>query len=155
MAKRQKLDLVHATPAQIQELKGDIDHLERMFEADKQSGRPKIQDPEEFRNEIAKKKKVLKDHSPKRLRGENANKLKRYRDELAEKIRDRMPRSNDYFQPQPKGVHGFDFERAVKQQMDFQSNPETARMVQEWKHIGRRLDPDDPTITNVERLRRQ
>ena len=155
MAKRQKLDLVHATPSQITELKADIDAAKRMLDADAQSGRPKIQDRQEFvREHITAKQKILDDHSPKRLRGENANKLLKQAREMADEITEAMPKTNDYYQRYPKGGgSSHDFERAVKQQMAFQTNKVLQKKITAYKNIMARIDPDDPTIRNIEKLR--
>jgi hypothetical protein len=152
---KQKLDLVHLSVDQIRGIKQDIKELENMLKADKASGRPKIQNEAEFVAEIKKKKKLLKDHSPKELRGQNKNKAYARAKELREIIADAMPKKRDYYQRYPKGgdmTH--DFDRTVRQQMAFQKDKKLKQAVQEYKHIMRRLEPDDPTISNIELLRR-
>jgi hypothetical protein len=64
-----KIDLTLATPQQIKEIGAEINHLEKMLEADKRSRSPKIQDEAEFRANIAAKKKLIEQHSPKPLKG--------------------------------------------------------------------------------------
>lgn len=154
-AKKNELDLVHLTPNQVQDMKRDIDQLEKMLRSDRASGRPKIQDEGEFRSVIDKKKKILADHAPKKFRGEKANRMLKLARELETKITDAMPKTREYYQRYPKGAQeDFDFERTVQQQMAFMRNKELQGDIRAYKHIMRRIDPDDPTLTNIERLRR-
>jgi len=150
----QKLDLVHITVDQIKEIKSDITSMENMLKADIASGRPKIQDKVEFIGEINKKKKILKDHTPKAFRGKKKNEAYTRAKKLKKIIQDAMPSKKAYYQPYPKDGSSFDFERVVKQQMDFQNNKKMQAAVQEYKHLMRRIDPSDPSITNIELLRK-
>jgi len=149
--KKSELDLVHASPSQIQELKSEINYLESMLASEAGS---KIQDRTEFNAEIAKKREVLQAHAPKKLRGEKANKLLKQARELEKDIKEAMVPAKEAYQPYPKNGSSFDFERSVKQQMAFQLNKGIQKKVAHYKNIMRRLDPDDPTIANIERLRR-
>ena len=149
--KKAELDLVHVSPAQISEMKADINSAERMLKADIASGRPKIQDKAEFKAEVAKKQKILDVHAPKKFRGENANKQLKRAQDLKQRIIEAMPKSREYYQQYPKGDgSNLDFERAVKQQIFFQTDKQVQENVRHYKHIMRRIDPDDPTITNIE-----
>jgi len=150
----QKLDLVHVTVDQIREIKSEIRQMENMLKADIASGRPKIQDRNEFIGEINKKKKVLKDHTPKPFRGRKKNEAYTRAKKLKKFIQSAMPSKKAYYQPYPKDGSSYDFEAVVKQQMDFQTNKKTQDAVQEYKHLMRRIDPQDPTITNIELLRK-
>jgi len=151
---KQKLDLVHLSADNIRGIKNDIKELENMLSADIASGSPKIQNRAEFTREITEKKKILKDHTPKELRGANKNKAYKRVKELKKIISDAMPPSKEYYQPYPKAGSSYDFERVVNQQMAFQTDKKMQSMVQEYKHLCRRLDPSDPTITNIELLRK-
>ncbi len=153
---KQKLDLVHASVGRIKSLKADIASMTRMLENDQRSAHPKIQDPAEYKADVAKKQKELDDHSPRKATGEAANKLNRLQRELGKKIQERMPRSRDYFRKHPKGENhdDFDFERAVEQQVAFQRNTQLQYAIRVWKYARRCLEPDNPEITNIERLRR-
>jgi len=148
-----KTDLTLVTPQQVQEIKRDIKHLENMLERDKRSGSPKIQDTEEFRAEITKKKKILETHAPRPFRGKNKDKAAKRIKELDTFIQEHMPRSRDYFQSAPKGCNN-DFERTVQQQIAFQTNPNIQKAIAERKHLLGRLEPHDPVIRNIENLRR-
>jgi len=124
-----------------------------MYKADQLSGRPKIQDGAEFHGEINKKKKVLEDHKPKKLRGQKANRAYKEADRLKAIIQDHMITRKQQESKYPKGFD-HDFERAVEQQMKFQTDSELKQSIMRYKNIMRRLDPSDPTITNIELLRR-
>ena len=154
--KKSEFDLVHASVDQIREIKNDIAHLERMLKADQSQTTPKITDVTEFKAEIAKKKKLIKNHAPKKLKGKEASKAYAKAKELKKIIQEAMPSSKEYYRPYPKGEngHNFDFERAVKQQMAFQTDPKIQKAVINYKSILRRIDPDNPEITNIELLRK-
>ena len=51
-----KKDLTLITPQQATEIRAEINHLEKMLQADRRSRSPKIQDEAEFMAEIKKKK---------------------------------------------------------------------------------------------------
>jgi len=142
-----------ATPQQINEIRADINRSEKMLEADKRSRSPKIQDVAEFNMELDKKRKILEDHTPKPFRGKNKDKAAKRIRELDSFIQEHMPKSRDYYQQQPKGCNN-DFERTVNQQIAFQTNPKIQKAVAERKHLVARLEPQDPTLRNIERLRR-
>jgi septal ring factor EnvC (AmiA/AmiB activator) len=154
-----KAEKVFMTDKQIAEVKSEIASIEKLL---KRSENPKdhvgraIQDPAELHKEIAKHKKLLEDHVPAKFRGENANRKLKEARKLAEEIKAAMPRSKDYFNRYPKGSDGHsrhaDFERSVQQQMAFQ-HPDMQKKILRYKSIMRRIDPQDPTITNIEALR--
>ncbi len=149
-----KIDLTLATPQQCTEIRQEINHLERMLESDKRSRSPKIQDVEEFKAEISKKKKMLEAHAPKALRGKNKDKAFKRAKELGKFIEEQMPKSKDYFKQGPKRGCDNDFDRTVRQQIIFQTDPKIQKAIHEYKNLMGRLEPNDPTIRNIERLRR-
>ena len=151
--KKSEFDLVHATIPQIRELKSDIAHLEKMYDADQRSGRPKIQDKAEFDAHLNKKRKELKDHEPKKFRGPKSNKAYTEAKRLRGIIQDAMPTRKEHEMP-AKSEGGFDFERAVQREIAYQTNPKVKEAIRQYKHIMRRIDPSDPTITNLELLRK-
>jgi hypothetical protein len=154
--KKKEEDLVYMTPDQIREMRADIDSLDRMLKVDESGvyGRPKIQDKVEFQEELNKKKKTLRAHTPKKVTGVEANKLFARSKELKQKIQDAMVPTKDFYQSYPKGGgSSFDFERAVRQQMAFQRDPKMQQDIAEYKQIVRRLDPDDPMNSNIEHFR--
>lgn len=145
---------VFATEIQLAETKSEIASLERMLAADRTRKEPKL-DEGDFKREIAKKQKFLAEVSPMKFRGQAGNKAFDRAKKLEKEIKEAMPSSKAYFQPYPKeDGKERDFENAVRQQMEFQRNPDVQQKVQELKHIMRRLDPSDPMVTNIERLRR-
>jgi len=154
--KKSEFDLVHASVAQIAEIKKDINYLENMLRADETNRRPKIQDKAEFKADIEKKKKVLVVHAPRKYRGASGNKAYARIKDLKKIIIDAMPKQKDYFQKYPKDgdVREHDFERTIQQQIAFQTDPKIKKAVQEYKYVMRRLEPDNPTISNIELLRR-
>ena len=149
-----KVDLTLITPQQAKEIGAEINHLERMLQVDRMSPSPKIQDVAEFRADIAKKKKILNNYTPKPFRGKNKDKAAKRIKELDSFIKEQMPSSKSYYQNYPKnGGCDNDFERAVRQQMAFQSNPKVQKAVAERKNLVGRLEPQDPYIRSVENLR--
>ena len=96
------------------------------------------------------------EHKPRRLRGQKANKAYAEAKRLKKIIQGAMPSRKAYFKPYPKSSdgHDFDFERTVAQQVAFQTDPKIKKAVQHYKNIMRRLDPSDPTISNIELLRK-
>ena len=150
-----KVDLNLATPQQVKEIGADINNLEKMLESDRRSPSPKIQDVAEFTAEINKKKQLLKDHSPKPFRGKNKDKAWSRIKELDSYIKENMPKRKDYYRTYPKnGGCDNDFERAVKHQIFCQTNKKFKKAVEERKYLAGRLEPHDPTIRNIENLRR-
>ena len=65
-----------------------------------------------------------------------------------------MPKTKDYYQRYPKDGNSYDFDRTVRQQIAFQTDKNIKNAVKEYKNIMRRLDPQDPTISNIELLRK-
>jgi len=149
-----KIDLTLATPQQIKEIGAEINHLEKMLEVDKRSRSPKIQDEAEFRANIAAKKKLIEQHSPKPFRGKTKDIAAKRIKELDNFIKQEMPRAKDYYKPYPKNGADNVFERAVQQQMAFQTNPKIQKAIAERKNLIGRLEPNDPYIRNIENLRR-
>lgn len=155
--KKTEYDIVHMTEAQCKEVKEDIENMEAMLNDPRDWVRNKITDEAEVRGQIAKKKKLLAEHVPRKLRGQKANKAYAEAKKLAGYIREQMPSRKDYFRPYAKNSDDHnrqaDFEKAVAQQMAFQTNPEVQRAIIRYKNIMRRIDPKDPTISNIEKLR--
>jgi len=158
MQKKTEYDIVHMTDAQCVEVKADIERMEKMLNDPRDWVRKKITDVNEVKTEIQKKKDLLKAHVPKKLRGQKANKAFARAKELKEYIQKHMPDRKSYFQPYAKDSDSHkrqaDFERTVKQQMEFQKNPEIQKAIIQYKNIMRRIDPQDPSISNIEALRK-
>ena len=158
-AKKSEFDTAFITSAQERDLKEDIRTLETMYKNDRSGlyGKPKITDTAEFFAQIKKKEAILENHTPKKFRGKNSNAAYTKAKELAGKIKKVLPDKKDYFRPYPSGKNpvssDFDFERTVQQQIKFMTDPKIQSMVREYKHIMAKIDPSDPTIRNIERLR--
>jgi len=158
--KKTKQEKVFLSNAQIEDFKKDCEAIEALLKRAQDPkdhvGR-KIQDPAELQKELSKKKKLLADHTPKKLRGQNANRLLKEARDLGEFIKTQMPKVSEYYQRYPKAEDGHtkesDFEKVVAQQVKFQTDPKIVHAVNRYKSIMRRIDPDDPTISNIERLR--
>ena len=151
--KQNEFDLSFITPAHAAKTKQEIESLEAMLKADQASKSPKIQDVGEVMQNIKKKKAVLENHTPKKFRGQTGNAAWSRAKDLAEKIKKELPGRKDYYMKYPKEDSSQDFERVVKQQVRFQTDPKIQSMVREYKHLLRRIDPSDPSIANIERLR--
>ena len=146
---------VYMTPEEIRETQGEIDSLCRMLKNDQASRSPKIQDVSGFRSDIAKKQKLLDEFAPKKVTGKQASKLYARAKELEVKLKDVLLPSKEYFQQYPRGGGSSqDFERAVRRQMQIQTDKRLKGEILEYKSIMRRLDPDDAGLSNVERFRR-
>jgi len=156
--KKTEFDIVHMTEAQCREVREEIDMMEGMLNDPRPWVRNKITDEAEIRKTIKSKKKLIEDHTPRKLTGQKANKAYAEAKKLADFIREQMPSRKDYFRPYAKESDDHnrqaDFERAVQQQVKFQTDPEIQRAIIHYKNIMRRLDPSDPTISNIEKLRR-
>ncbi len=128
-----------------------------MLKEDAQRKVPKITDIAGVKAEILKKQQYIERFSPPMLRGENANRAYKEAKELEKTIKDNMPKSSLYGQHYPRGsdshLQAQKFEEAVRQQIHFQTNPELKQAVLKYKHLMARIDPSDPTVRNIERLR--
>ena len=151
--KQNEFDLSFITPAQAAKTKQEIESLETMLKADQASRKPKIQDVGEVMQNIKRKKTMLENHTPKKFRGQTSNAAWSRAKDLAEKIKKEMPGKKEYYMRYPKEESSQDFERVVNQQVRFQTDPKIQSMVREYKHLLRRIDPSDPSIANIERLR--
>ena len=160
-------DIVHMTPAQVKEVKRDVADLKKMLREDQQRRSPKIIDRMEFAEDIRRKEKMIADHSPRDFRSKaEENKAFAYAKKLGDWISNQMPSTRAYYQEQPKEKDRYGnpiipdhnekqaFEKTVEQQMHFQTDKRCIEAVNRYKNIMRRLDPLDPTITNIELLRR-
>lgn len=116
----------------------------------------RIVDTGEIKSEIAKKQKHLRDFSPKEFTGKDRDKYYKKAKKYARWIHENMPPNKEHKMMYPKGVgtarSEVNFDQAVQNQVKWQLNGQ--KVVEAYKHIMRRLDPQNPTITNIERLRR-
>ena len=157
--KKKPENSIFATPERIKEVQGEIRELEIMLTEDSHRGQPKISDVDGVKAEIIKKQQYIERHAPAKFRGANANRAYKRAKELERIIKENMPKSSLYGQQYPKGADSHlkqqKFDEAVRQQMHFQSDPKLKQAQLEYKHLMARLDPGDPTVRNIERLRSQ
>lgn len=160
----QRIDLALITKARAKELESEIKSLEKMLKSP--AGERHIGDKAEFRKQIRKRKDELNNFSPKKLTGRKANEAYATAKRLRNYIQERMPGSKDYYRHYPRErdkdgnprtpdhTEKMDFERAVAQQMKFQTDPRIQKACAIYKNLMQRLDPDNPNVRNIENLRR-
>lgn len=151
-------DKVYATNQQLLEAETEVKELEGMLEEDRRRKSPRISSVEDVKKQIVKRKRFIKEFKPAKARGQNANRMYAEAKKLREEIANAMPTAEKYFQRDVKNsdnhTKAMEFERAVQQQIKFQTSPDMQRKVVRYKHIMARIDPSDPTIRNIESLRR-
>jgi len=152
-------ETVFASESQIRAVKNDIVEMERMLIDDKKlfPKNPHIQDEVAFKAEIIKKQQWIERVSPKALKGEAANKAYTEMKNLQELVKDRMPKSSLFYQRYPKGSDPHKsvqkFEEGVRAQMAIQNDPVLKKAQFRIKYLAARLDPANPELRNLERLR--
>ncbi len=119
-----------------------------------------ISNPAEIKQEIAQKRKTLQEGTPKKFRNDKeANKARAWAKKAEKWIADNAPKHSDasLLFPNSKSKHGadHDFERSVDQQIAWQKNKKAQAILNQYKNIMQRLDPEDPMVRNTERLRRR
>lgn len=163
MKKKITAPKVFASEAVLREKQEEIKEMENMLvggraDRDVAYRNDKITEPELIKREIRKRQQFIRDNTPKKFTGVESNKAFKRAKELEATLKDAMPSQRLFNQRYPsssdRASKASDFERAVKQQMAFQSAP-VQRMVAEYRHLMSRISPDDPAIRNVERLRRR
>lgn len=148
---------IFATESQIKSVQQDIRDLEIMLAEDRQRKVPLIQDVIAVKADIIKKQQYILRNTPSLLKGDAANRAYKEAKALEAIIKEKMPSANKYHQPYPKGETSHlkqqKFEDAVRQQIAFQTNPVIQQAVLKFKSIMARLDPQNPMVRNIERLR--
>jgi hypothetical protein len=151
---------VFASESVLQEKKNEIKEMETMLgggraDRDISYRNDKIQDPDLIRHEIAKRKKFIEVNTPKKLTGVEANRAYKRVKELEAEFKDKMPTSKLFNQRYPRSddraSKAIDFERGVQQQVAFQK---MQPLVNEFRNLVARIDPQNRTLGNIERLRR-
>ncbi len=153
---------VYASEAVLREKKAEIKELETMLNGGQESSvvgfrKDKITDPALIRAEIERREKFIRTNTPVKFKGEDANKAYRRAKEIAAELKEIMPSQKAFYQRYPnhadRASRTTDFERAVAQQMAFQSS-QVQRKVDEYRNLMSRLDPQNPLVRNIEQLRR-
>ncbi len=148
-----------ATPQEIQAVRQEIHELEGMLEEDRRlfPKNPKIQDEVAFRADILKKTQWLERMSPTKLRGEASNKAYREMKELERVLKEAMPTQRQCHRraagQKDSHLQYRNFEDAVARQIRFQTDPKLTEAAYRYKWLAARVDPSDPTLRNIERLR--
>lgn len=162
MKKKITVPKVFASEAVLREKREEVKEMENMLaggraDRDVSYRNDKIQEPELIKHEIKKRQRFIEENTPKKFRGVGSNKAYKRAKELEEQLKDAMPSQKLFNQRYPsssdRASKATDFERAVQQQMVFQS-PKVQQMAAEYRHLMARISPDDPTVRNIERLRR-
>lgn len=141
--------------AEVEVVKDEIRHLEGMMKS--WAGQKYISDKGSIMKEIREKKKIIETHSAQKYSGEEGNKAYLRAKKLAEGIRKKLIDKKSYYQRYSKDSDShtkqMDFERAVNHQVALMKDSHYQDMILEYQYHMKRLDPDDPTISNVELLR--
>ena len=153
-----EFERTYMSEALLRENEGEVKSLERMLEEDRHRKNPKIQDEHLIREEIAKRKELIKQHGPHQLKGQRANKAYAEARELEGRIKEAMLSGKEFKRPYPtsKSSHRAegDFEQAVQHEMRVMKDKKLKKDITRYKAIMRNIDPSDPTLTNIERLRK-
>lgn len=91
-----------------------------------------------------------------KLQGADRMKAEKRMKELEEKLKKNMLSTFEmgYFPKKDDAAKDADYRRACEKSFKMEvGNPEFQRMAVEYKHLARRLDPDNPELPNIERLR--
>jgi hypothetical protein len=153
---------VFLSPARIKEIKADIKEQENMLRGKGSSEgvgnfaytKEKISDKGEILKEIAKNKKLLKEHTPFKLSPKQRDKANRLMKQREKWIREYQPSYREHRTFYPKGTakRDTDFEQAVQHQMHWQRK--SPQIVKEYRYLARLLEPNNPSAGNTEILRR-
>jgi len=159
--KKTTVPKVYASESVLRDKKEEVKELETMLQGG-QADRgvsfrsDKIQDPDLIKHEIAKRKRFIESNTPKKLKGEEANRAYKRAKELAAELKESMPTQKLFSQRYPnssdRASRATDFERGVRQQMEFQSKMSSKAI--EYRSLMARLDPQNPMVRNIESLRR-
>jgi hypothetical protein len=162
MKKKITVPKVFASEAVLREKREEIKEMETMLsggraDRDVAYRNDKIQEPDLIRHEIRKRQKFISDNTPKKLTGVDANKAYKRVKELEGQLKEAMPSQKQFGMRYPsssdRASKATDFEKAVQQQMAFQS-PQMQQMAAEYRHLMIKIDPQNPMVRNLERLRR-
>lgn len=97
--------------------------------------------------QLAKKEAILNRDQDLEAKGVAKDKLAREAREIEAEIKEHMPTHNEMWAK--SGT--VEMERAVRKNMAFEAK--FGDKVRRWKEIQNRLEPDDPLVSNVERIR--
>ena len=160
-----KAPKVFHSPAQRVEIESEIRSMEKMLRGgDDNRGDgvgymshtvSQIGNAGDLHREIASKKKLLKDGTPKKFKTTaEANKAYAWAKKAQKWIKDHVPNDAHVLYPTGKSKKGadHDFERSVQREMEWMKRGD--KVVAQYKHIMQRLNPENPELRSIERLRR-
>jgi hypothetical protein len=141
---------MYLTESQIREERGNIQHLERMLE--KSGG--KISDKKEFMADLNRRKKILEEGTPRKATGREADRLYNKAKKLREELRQKLVPQNKHFLHYPKEDKRRDLEVSVSAKVKEMTDRKLQDNIRKYKDIMRRVDPSDPTVTDIDFLRK-
>lgn len=108
-------------------------------------------DPDKIRQDIKHLQKQLDEYSPRRVtNAAERDKILNKRRELEHKFK---PYLETFRELRIVRRDDPDYMRAVEKARERLSNPAIEGWIREWKRLGLMLDPDNPDINNLDRLR--
>jgi hypothetical protein len=153
-------DLGNASPEIVKEVKRDVASLERALRGGPVDSRTGITlnmnrtDLGAMREELHSKKRWLEKYEAEPLKGDAANKALKRANELKERIKAKMQPKNKFYQFYATNQRKEkDFQEAVSWEAKLLRDKEYKQEVQEYRALMRQIDPSDPTVFNIERLR--
>lgn len=153
-------DLGNASVEVVNDVKRDVVVLERALRGGTFDSRTGISldlnrcGTEDLQRELIDKKAYLKKYTPKKLTTLQSNKANKRRKVLEEKIKKKLQGSKQFHQFYPKNQRKEkDFQDGVAHEMKLLQDKGYKKDVAEYRHLMRQLDPEDPRVTNIERLR--
>jgi hypothetical protein len=153
-------DIANASPEVIREVKQDVSTLEKALRGGAFDVRTGIglnldrTDTEAMHHELSRKKAWLQKYTPKKLTGAQANKAYARVKELKEKISEKLLPNKEFHQPYATNQRKErDFQIAVQHEAALLRDRNYKRDVQEYRALLVQLDPEDPTVRNIEALR--
>ena len=106
-------------------------------------------------DKIRENEKVLNERTAPKVTGLEKDRLVKRAEYLEGKIKQGMPTKDEFMGKRRTNDNGHKYQEAdediVRKQMKWQTN--TEGLVREWQRIMRTISPDDPSSSNVERLR--
>lgn len=148
-SKRPVEKLTPADRERFEEKRGDLEDQLRIIKSGESQAAESLS-RSVVERDLAKTSKLLEQDEEAIARGREKDKIAREAKELEAELREAMPSHNDMW---PTRLGTMESERAVQRQMAFESKyGEKARR---WQNLQRRLEPEDPFASSLERIRRE
>lgn len=148
MKKRKQEEILSVNErANLQAEKRDLENQLKEMDREKWgAGTSRSVDRSKVRKDIRRIEMALIGGSPKRMTGKTKDNYVKKAKQLEEKIKEGMPTTDEMLRPHKHPG-------AIRKQFEWEKR--NGKAIREWKNIRRRLEPSDPTVSNVERLRRR